>query len=221
MNGTEEEWRPLSGHEERYEASSQGRIRSKPRTTMRSNGRPFYVRGRTLAQRPGRNPDYLAVDLNSPSGARSYNVHRLIAETFIPNPDNLPFVLHGANGSLDNSVENLRWGDQKQNMADRLRDGTDNRSLKSQCAKGHTFDELNTAWRKGVRKCKQCARDWSRLARIKRKEQGLPPGDPRHGTLTGYTIWVCRCRICQDVKNEYDAQYRERKRNERRAEPGR
>jgi hypothetical protein len=43
-------------------------------------------------------------------------VHRLVAETFIPNPNNLPFIDHINANRLDNRVENLRWCTEKQNL---------------------------------------------------------------------------------------------------------
>ena len=40
---------------------------------------------------------------------------------------------------------------------------------------------------------------------------GLPPGDPRHGTGTGYTYWRCRCGICQEWNCVKQAEYRARR----------
>ena len=47
---------------------------------------------------------------------RSFRVHRLIAETFIPNPENKPHVDHINRNPADNRVENLRWVTRSENM---------------------------------------------------------------------------------------------------------
>jgi hypothetical protein len=47
---------------------------------------------------------------------RHYSIHRLVAMTFIPNPNNLQVVDHINNDPLDNRVENLQWLTQKQNI---------------------------------------------------------------------------------------------------------
>ena len=42
-------------------------------------------------------------------------IHRLVAEKYIPNPDNLPQVNHKDGNKLNNSVENLEWVSNQQN----------------------------------------------------------------------------------------------------------
>lgn len=51
-------------------------------------------------------------------------LHRLLAQTFIPNPDNLPVVRHLNDIPDDNRLENLAWGTQADNQRDSVRNGT-------------------------------------------------------------------------------------------------
>lgn len=55
-------------------------------------------------------------------------VHRLMALTFIPNPNKYPIVCHKDNNPTNNRVENLYWGTQKENMRQMV---ADNRQRKS------------------------------------------------------------------------------------------
>ena len=52
-------------------------------------------------------------------GRKSKLLHRLIAELFIPNPDNLPYIDHINRIKTDNRVENLRWVTHRENMNNR------------------------------------------------------------------------------------------------------
>ena len=65
------------------------------------------------------------------------------------------------------------------------------------------------AYRRGCR-CRPCVDANSRQAmscQAAMRERGLPPGDPRHGTLNGYANWGCRCEACYRVKSEANAAY--------------
>ena len=58
---------------------------------------------------------YMRVCLNG----RSYQLHRILARHFIPNPDDLPQVDHIDRNPLNNSIENLRWVSSSENMRNR------------------------------------------------------------------------------------------------------
>lgn len=51
------------------------------------------------------------------------DLHRLVAETFIPNPNNYPIVRHLDDDPSNNNINNLAWGTRKDNTADSIRNG--------------------------------------------------------------------------------------------------
>ena len=55
------------------------------------------------------NCGYKQLTLHKDNTQLAITVHRLVAETFIPNPNNLPVVDHINRNRLDNRIENLRW----------------------------------------------------------------------------------------------------------------
>lgn len=57
-------------------------------------------------------------------------VHRLVAEAFIPNPDNLPEVDHIDNNPQNNNVNNLQWVSREQNMNKMYQNSTPIRNYK-------------------------------------------------------------------------------------------
>ena len=59
---------------------------------------------------------YLKVRLCKNGKQKNFFVHRLVTETFIPNPDNLPEVNHKDENKENNHVENLEWCDRKYNI---------------------------------------------------------------------------------------------------------
>lgn len=59
-----------------------------------------------------------------------YFVHRLIAETFIPNPDNKPFVDHIDRNRQNNNVSNLRWVTAEENQNNTNRNRPEGKRLK-------------------------------------------------------------------------------------------
>lgn len=58
---------------------------------------------------------YLRVNLNTDGGRKHFLVHRLVAEAFIPNPQNMPQINHKDEDKTNNSVDNLEWCDAKYN----------------------------------------------------------------------------------------------------------
>ena len=91
-----------------YEVSNKGRIRSLDRLITDTLGRKHFYNGKILTPNKN-NKGYLSVFLNANGVWRNVFIHRVAAEAFIPNPNNLPCVNHKDENPLNNCIENLEW----------------------------------------------------------------------------------------------------------------
>ena len=113
-NNRIEIWKDYKDYEGLYQASNLGRMRSLDRWVSSKNGSMQFIKGRIL-KLFNNNQGYLHVVLSKNNKVKAYLVHRIIAETFLPNTDNLPCVNHKDEDKTNNSVENLEWCDAKYN----------------------------------------------------------------------------------------------------------
>lgn len=70
-----------------------------------------------------KNNGYLYCGITYPDGQRQRRVHILVAEVYLPNPNNFPIVMHKDNNKANPSVENLQWGTVSQNTKSSFDDG--------------------------------------------------------------------------------------------------
>lgn len=108
------------------------------------------------------------------NGTHDSYVHRLMAEAFIPNPDNLELVRHLDDDPTHNVLDNLAWGTHSDNRLDSVRNGTHANAMKTHCPQGHPYDEENTYRKPGKasRDCRSCKREgWRRAAQAKKDRQ--------------------------------------------------
>lgn len=99
-----EEWRPICGYEGLYEVSSLGKVKS-------------LKFGKEKILKFGKNKKgYFRVGLSKDKKREFCSVHRLVANAFIPNPNNLPTVNHIDENKENNVVDNLEWMNMKQQV---------------------------------------------------------------------------------------------------------
>jgi len=125
-SGTEaEEWRDVPGYGGNYQASSLGRIRSKPRIVRKPHrgGKIMKQRYAMKVLKPSVTHGYEAVKIGFDGRKITARVHHLVLMAFKgPRPDGA-MGLHWDGNSLNNRPRNLRWGSHGDNMADRKRHG--------------------------------------------------------------------------------------------------
>ena len=103
-----EEWKPIKGFEGAYEVSTFGNVRSVDRIVVYPKGSKRLIKGRELRQATNIK-GYKCVVLCTQNIRKNYTVHRLVAETHIPNPSNLPCINHKDEITTNNNVSNLEW----------------------------------------------------------------------------------------------------------------
>lgn len=106
----EEVWKPVVGFEGLYEVSNLGNVASLFDNYQRRRAIPLMLRQSTDAG------GYLYVNVYKNKIAKKIKVHRLVAQAFIPNPENKKCVNHFNAIRTDNRVENLEWVTHKENV---------------------------------------------------------------------------------------------------------
>lgn len=107
-------WKEITGYEGYFEVSNLGNFRSKDRIIKyKQNGTRKYP-GKSLKVELMQD-GYSRIVLMKESVKKRYMCHRLVAETFIPNPENKPFVNHIDGNRSNNCVTNLEWCTQSEN----------------------------------------------------------------------------------------------------------
>lgn len=106
-----EQWKPIRETDGKYEVSNYGHVRT--------NGKRRGLL--TLTKQP---KGYLYAMIQLSNGKqKNCRVHRLVANYFLPNPDNLPCINHIDGNKENNHVSNLEWCTYQDNMQHAVRTG--------------------------------------------------------------------------------------------------
>lgn len=103
-------WKDIEGYEGTYQVSNLGMVKSLDRLTT-DNRR---LKGKLLAKTNSKG--YIKVTLTNKNKSDNRDIHRLVAQAFIPNPENKPQVNHIDEDKTNNIVYNLEWVTAKENM---------------------------------------------------------------------------------------------------------
>ena len=168
-------WKDVKGYEGFYQVSNLGRVRSLERDVYHPRGNVIrHMEEKILVQNIGK-LGYAYVNLSLNGKMKTIKTHRLVAEAFIPNPENKPQVNHKDEVKNNNVVDNLEWCDaqynalygtrierQKQTYKDNYKNGKNKAVKKVFCVElNKTFDCITSAqeelgiWRSAIAKvCK-------------------------------------------------------------------
>lgn len=109
-----EEWRDIKVYEGLYQVSNYGRVKSLER--YEKCGNFIRVRKEKILKQKLNLYGYLEVGLCKNAITKYFKVHRLVAESFISNPNNYPQVNHKDENKENNCVDNLEWCDCSYNI---------------------------------------------------------------------------------------------------------
>ena len=123
-----EEWRDIEGYEGYYQVSNKGRVKSLPRQLW--NGKVWFESKEIILSGKEDCEGYPVVSLNKNLKRKHIRVHRLVAQAFIPNPNNYRVVNHIDGSRNNNNVENLEWCTQQYNIRHAVKIGRFDKTMK-------------------------------------------------------------------------------------------
>lgn len=117
MENSNELWLPVKGYESYYEVSNYGNVRSLARSSKHwRSGYQRMVYGKLLIKQVAKRGGYHTVHLKISGKRKNCKVHRLVAEAWLSNTYNKPFINHKDGNKINNSIKNLEWCTHQENV---------------------------------------------------------------------------------------------------------
>ena len=124
----QEIWKDIEGFENLYQVSNLGRVKSLSHIVEKSDGSIQTYKEKVL-HLGSMTSGYNFAGLTKNKICKNYSVHRLVAKTFIPNPNNYKDVNHKDGNKKNNRIDNLEWCSRSYNLKHALDIGL----VKNQC----------------------------------------------------------------------------------------
>lgn len=113
-------YKAIKGYEGIYEVNELGQVRSIDRKVKSKDRKVINYKGKELKLQIDKD-GYAIIRLHKNGVAKTYSVHRLVAEVFLQNPDSLPQIHHINHDRKDNRAHNLAWVTRSEQMDEHLR----------------------------------------------------------------------------------------------------
>lgn len=111
----QEIWKDIKDYEGLYQVSNLGRIKSLERKVKNTKSSYRIIKEKILSCGKSSN-GYCYIILCKKQNRKPFRIHRLVAEAFIPNPNNYLEVNHKDENKLNNKADNLEWCNHKYNI---------------------------------------------------------------------------------------------------------
>lgn len=134
-----EEWKNIKGYENLYQVSNYGRIKSLKKHSI-FNNRTYPTK---ILKCHINTKKYLDVELCKFNKSHRYRIHRLVAEAFIPNPDNKPQVNHIDCNKSNNKMNNLEWCNNSENQQHAFKNGLNTRKKYGDSPRAKKINQYN------------------------------------------------------------------------------
>ena len=147
----EEIWEDIDEFKGAYQASNLGRVRSIDRIITYRNGSRRLTKGTILSIEKNK-LGYAQVTLSRHDKMYSRRVHRLVAQTFIPNPNNYNEINHIDGNKENNKINNLEWCNRSQNIRHAIDNGLRERHYKGKERSWGKMRKIETGETKGLKR---------------------------------------------------------------------
>jgi hypothetical protein len=115
-------WKDIKGYEGLYVVNERGEIKALKRKVKKGNS--YVTKPEVYLKLKENEKGYLKVRLSKNGKAKTYRVHRIVAEAFLENPNNYKEVNHIDENKTNNNVNNLEWCTREQNIEHSIKSGS-------------------------------------------------------------------------------------------------